>query len=135
VKGYWDLGLSMYEFDREQNQLLSDLAAKMTFVGIFAIIIGTLDVFWALYWLITTTWQAALENGIQAVMYLLIGIWVFKAAGSFRQIVLTQGSDIQNLMKALLEFKRLFTLLSSLLVIFLIVALINIIARALMTFM
>ncbi len=125
----------MYEFNGEQNQLLSDLATKMTFVGIFAIIIGTLDVFWALYWLITTTWQAALENGIQAVMYLLIGIWVFKAAGSFRQIVLTQGNDIQNLMKALLEFKRLFTLLSSLLVIFLIFAFVNIMARALMTFM
>lgn len=125
----------MYEFNSEQNQLLSDLATKMTFVGIFAIIIGTLDVFWALYWLITSPWQAALENGIQAVMYLLIGIWVFKAAGSFRQIVLTQGNDIQNLMKALLEFKRLFTLLSSLLVIFLIFAFVNIMARALMTLM
>jgi hypothetical protein len=125
----------MYEFDTQQNQLLNDLAAKMRFVGLFAIIIGGLDIFWSLYWLVTSTWQAAVENGVQSVMYLLIGIWIYKAAGAFRDIVLTEGHDIDSLMKALMEFKRLFTLLSGLLIVFLLFTIFNIVIQSVLTFM
>lgn len=125
----------MYEFTPEENHLLSALSSKMKVVGIFAMIIGAVDTYLAIYWLVTTTWGSAIEHAVQAVMFILMGIWIYKAATSFKQIVLTEGNDIQNLMKALSDFQRLFTLLYSLLIFFLLFTILNAVIRALLTYL
>jgi hypothetical protein len=47
---------------------------------------------------------------IQAPFFVIIGIWTKRAAVSFQRVVTTEGSDVTNLMAALGELKKLYTL-------------------------
>jgi hypothetical protein len=96
-----------YEFSAEQNEIILNLAKKMRFIG------GTLVVLAVIYF------AAGLfpftRNGIPGwygigsicaqliagALYLTLGIFIIKAANSFRLIVQTEGNDIKNLMDAL----------------------------------
>jgi len=51
-----------------------------------------------------------LANIIQGIVQIIIGFWTNKAASAFKQIVATQGNDIENLMGALRELRKLYTL-------------------------
>ncbi len=105
-----------YEFNESQNQLISDVAVKMRFVGYFLIAVGVLG---ALRGVI------AFANGglvfiIQGIATVVIGLWTKAAGDCFNNIVKTQGNDIENLMGALAELRKLYTLQYWLLVITLI---------------
>ncbi|MDJ1168164.1 hypothetical protein PMG71_01830 [Roseofilum sp. BLCC_M154] len=47
---------------------------------------------------------------ISGVADFLIGIWTYQASTAFKRIVDTQGQDIENLMGALGELRKLYTL-------------------------
>lgn len=68
-------------------------------------------------------YYGALASGIQAVILLLSGVYVRRAAGAFRKIVDTEGQDITHLLTALGALKGLFSLLATLLILALIIAL------------
>jgi hypothetical protein len=95
-----------YEFSQSQNELISDLAAKMRFVSMFLIGLGVLATITGL----VTILRGGFSSIISGVVYLVIGIWTNKAASSFKMIVETQGNDIENLMGALGELRKLYTL-------------------------
>jgi uncharacterized membrane protein len=65
---------------------------------------------------------------ISGIIILLIGFWTYTAASSFNRIVKTQGNDIENLMNALKELRKLYTLQFWLFIIVLIAIIIAIIA-------
>jgi hypothetical protein len=95
-----------YEFSSSQNELIKQLADKMRFVGYFLIGVGVLTVIGGLF---------ALRNGgvgsiISGVVQVIIGVWTSKAASAFKLIVETQGNDIENLMGALGELRKLYAL-------------------------
>ncbi|GET42527.1 hypothetical protein [Microseira wollei] len=95
-----------YEFSSSQNGLIKDLADKMRFVSFFLIGLGVLA---------TIEGVAALtKDGFGNIVYgtiqIIIGLWTQKAAFSFQRIVDTQGNDIENLMGALGEMRKLYTL-------------------------
>jgi hypothetical protein len=103
---------SEYEFKTTENAVIEDLAAKMRFVGMMGIILGVL---------FTVTGgggialgrlsgAGAAANLLQGVLALLVGVWTRSAAGGFQRIVDTQGHDIANLMGALGELRRIYTL-------------------------
>ena len=95
-----------YEFSGSQNELIKNLADKMRFVAYFLIAAGVLGVIGGLVSL-----RAGGFGGIiNGVVYALIGVWTNSAASAFRRIVETQGSDIENLMGALGELRKLYTL-------------------------
>lgn len=96
----------MYEFNPSQNQLVKDLADKMRFVAYFLIGLGILLTIAGVVALL----QGGIANIIQGVIQIIIGFWTNKAANSFRSIVKTQGNDIGNLMSALEELRKLYTL-------------------------
>jgi hypothetical protein len=73
-------------------------------------------------------WGAAISSGATGLFYLLMGIWTRSAAGSFKKIVDTQGSDIKNLMEGMGSLYRMYSLLYTLLVV---VLLIGVVAVAL----
>jgi len=54
--------------------------------------------------------RGGLANIIQGIVQIIIGFWTNKAASAFKQIVTTQGNDIENLMGALGELRKLYTL-------------------------
>ena len=92
-----------YEFDNSQNELILDLSKKMRFVAYFLMALGILAVVFGI---------VGLDVGsiIQGIVQFLIGLWTVNAASLFRQIVETRGNDIVNLMGALAELRKLYTL-------------------------
>ena len=78
----------------------------MRFVGYFLIAIGVLLILAG----IINFRAGGFSTIIQGIVQLIVGIWTAKAATSFQLIVKTQGSDIENLMSALGELRKLYTL-------------------------
>jgi len=105
-----------YEFSSSQNELIKNLADKMRFVGYFLLAVGVLGVLGGLL-SIRTGGVGSIING---VVYILIGVWTNNASSAFQRIVETSGSDIENLMGALGELRKLYTLQYWLLIIALI---------------
>ena len=110
------MDFEQYEFSNSQNELIKNLAEKMRFVGLFLIIGGAL----ALLGGILALRQGGLGNIFNGVFYIILGFWTQKAASSFKMIVDTQGHDVENLMGALGELRKLYALQYWLLIVLLI---------------
>ena len=95
-----------YEFTSTQDRLISELSNKMRFVSYVLIAIGALLIVAGL----VSINQGGFGSVIYGIVQLLVGVWTNKAAASFRKIADTQGSDISNLMDALAELRKLYTL-------------------------
>jgi hypothetical protein len=95
-----------YEFENSQNELIQQLADKMRFVSYFLIATGVLVAIGGVF----TLFRGGIGNIISGVVQIIIGVWTNKAASSFKRIVDTQGNDIENLMGALGELRKLYTL-------------------------
>ncbi|PSO92314.1 MAG: hypothetical protein BRC46_08850 [Cyanobacteria bacterium QS_6_48_18] len=120
-----------YEFNSTQEKLVQALANKMRFVSFFLIAIGILRFITGIVALIRgTPLIDTIISGaiISGIIILLIGFWTYTAASSFNRIVKTQGNDIENLMNALKELRKLYTLQFWLFIIVLIAIIIAIIA-------
>lgn len=110
-----------YEFDQTQNLLIRDLARKMRFVSYFLIALGLLLILDAIFAFRT----GEIGGIITGIAQIFIGFWTNRAANAFQRIVETQGQDIENLLAALAELRKLYILqywLILITVIFIIVA-------------
>jgi hypothetical protein len=112
------MDFQQYEFSSSQNELITQLAEKMRFVAYFTIGLGVLVAIAGLFTLL----RGGISNIITGVVQIIIGVWTNKAASSFKLIVNTQGNDIENLMGALGELRKLYTLQYWLLILSLIFA-------------
>lgn len=95
-----------FEFSESQNQLFSDLARKMRFVSYFLIVLGVVSLIAGIF----TLNRTGLGDVVQGVLSIVIGAWTGKASASFQLIVETRGNDIENLMGALGELRKLYLL-------------------------
>ncbi|MEW6491162.1 MAG: hypothetical protein AB1589_01235 [Cyanobacteriota bacterium] len=116
-----------YEFSSSQNQLIKQLADKMRFVSYFLISVGVLNAIIGIIGLFSTALRGSFGEIITGILLSLLGFWTNKASISFKRIVNTQGSDIENLMGALSELRKLYTLQYWLLIITLIFIVIGIV--------
>jgi hypothetical protein len=98
-----------YEFSLAQNATIGNLATKMRFVGLFLILGGILQC--------VAAFAGHYGGLISGAVNIMVGVWTRNAAGSFQQIVATQGRDITHLMNALGELLKLYRLQYVLLVI------------------
>lgn len=117
-----------YEFSGSQNELIGDLAKKMNFVGILMIASGIISLIAGIVTLFAAFSGGAFDFSsiVNGVLLLLIGLWTRNAAQAFRRVVDTTGTDIENLMGALGELRKLYTLqywLTIIVLIFLVLAL------------
>lgn len=95
-----------YEFDSGQNELIGTLAKRMKWVAWFMMFFAAVAAIVGV-----TTWaDDGVSAIVQAVLMLVVAVWTRKAAAAFDGIVRTEGSDIANLMDALGELKKLYTL-------------------------
>lgn len=113
-----------YEFNNTQNQLIRQLAQKMRFVGYILIALGVLVIVAG----IVNFRLGGFATIIQGIIQLIIGIWTAKAATSFQLIVKTQGNDIENLMTALGELRKLYALQYWIFIIALVLVVVGIVA-------
>jgi hypothetical protein len=109
---------SSYEFTTTQERLIADLAGKMRFVSYFLIVVGVLQIIPGLSRLVIAEGFGLVISG---VVQLLIGIWTNRAASSFLQVAQTRGNDIDNLMEALKQLRRLYSLQYWLLIVALVI--------------
>lgn len=117
------MDVQQYEFSNSQNEVIKQLADKMRFVSYFLIGVG---VFAAIAGLLTVL-RGGISNLILGVVQVIIGIWTNKAATSFQRIVDTRGNDIENLMGALGELRKLYVLQYWLLIIALVFLIIGLV--------
>jgi hypothetical protein len=119
-----------YEFSSSQNKLIGDLAQKANVVGTFLAAVGILGIVVSVFNAINIFSTAGsdsillslfIQNLISGIFNLIFGIWIRNAAQAFRAIVKTEGHDIENLMGALGELRKVFTLIFWLLVIALVI--------------
>ena len=104
-----DIETAEFEFDANQNDLLADLSGKMRFVGLLLLFVGFLNGVAGLI-LLFSDLQDGLSSIAVGVILVLVGFWTRRASASFTQIVETQGHDISNLMIALGELRKLYSL-------------------------
>lgn len=116
--------LQPYEFNNTQNQLIRQLAQKMRFVGYILIALGVLVIVAG----IVNFRLGGFATIIQGIIQLIIGLWTAKAATSFQLIVKTQGNDIENLMTALGELRKLYALQYWIFIIALVLVVVGIVA-------
>ena len=91
-----------YEFDDEQNAIISGLAARLQFIGIVCFLIG----FAALFTIVWRTGNplAMLASGF-AVTFGALAVY---AAQVFKKITTTQTRDIEHLMEGLKTMNRIY---------------------------
>jgi len=112
-----------YEFNPSQNELIQGLASTMKFVGYFLIAVGIVV---AISGIIAIT-KGGFASLVQGIVQAIIGFWTTKAAQSFQLIVDTEGRDIENLMGALGELRKLYRLQYWILIIALVFAVVGLI--------
>jgi len=83
--------------------LIRELAEKMRFVSYFL----SLGILVAIFGLVLIA-RGGLANIIQGIVQIIIGFWTKQPLLSSR--LTTQGNDIENLMGALGELRKLYTL-------------------------
>jgi hypothetical protein len=98
-----------YEFTPAQNTEIQGLAGAMTFVGTLLVIAGGLQLLGGVASLATGNVAQGVAS-LQGVLHILLGTWTRGAAQGFDRIVKTQGHDIDNLMSALAQLKRVYGL-------------------------
>ena len=111
-----------YEFNEAQNRVIQGLSEKMKFVSIFLIVVGLLQVVGGILPAVLSQSVDAIgfESIIGGFIYILIGVWGAGAANSFRQVVDTEGNDIDHMMSALGDLKKAATITYWLLIIFIV---------------
>lgn len=108
-----------YEFDSNQNALIADLAKKMRLVGIVMMVFGVVALIGGIaHFVGMSNWKEAplgattsigLAQVLYALIYLCLGVWTKNAGDSFRRITATQGSDVNYLMEALGNLRKIYT--------------------------
>ncbi len=96
-----------YEFTESQNGLIRDLAGKMSIYATLMIVVGAL----ALLGGVIAIAKGGAVAAVQGITNCVIGFLTMQAGKSFRLIVDTEGNDIENLMGALGELRKLYTFL------------------------
>src|SRR5262245_27277375 len=112
---------AQYEFNDEQNKVISSLVDGMGTVALLMKLIGlAFLVFFGLllYKAVHSTGYDAYGPvaavGSAMLVFLSIGFWTGGAAHSFRRIVETKNEDIWHLMNALESLRNMYSLLRTL---------------------
>jgi len=107
----------MYEFTHKQNIIIESLSRAMIWVAIPLLLVGVLYGIGLLVYVVRSfrdphfIFQAVLI-GLAMVFYLALGSWTKKSSQAFGQIVSTRGRDIDHLMVALENLRKMYGLLS-----------------------
>ena len=108
-----------YEFTSTENEKIGQLAGRMKFVGITFVVFACLAA--------VAIFAGEIGGLIRGIFYLVVGIWTLSAAKSFRRIVDTQGNDIEHLMEAVGNLRKLYTLQMVLVIVAIVLMVIGII--------
>jgi hypothetical protein len=118
-----------YEFSAPENVIIRQLVDAMRFVSAASLAVGAFVLILGVAGLMTHGKAAigpAIGDFAEAVVFLLIGIWLQRAVDAFHRVVETSGDDITHLLNAIRELTRVFSLQRTVLVLAMIVIVLGI---------
>jgi hypothetical protein len=96
------------DFSDDQKESFRSLAASMSFVGVCLMLFGGLVAVFALVAFSAGFPWGAAGLGVLALAYGPAGWWTTSAGRSLSGIVRTRGGDVDHLMEAVTQLRRLF---------------------------
>ena len=120
---------STYEFSAPENVLIRQLVEAMRFVAAASLALGALV---AILGIASFAIQGraalgpALGNFAQCLVFVLVGVFLQRAVDAFNKIVEHAGDDITNLLRAINELTRVFSLQRTVFVLALLVTVLSI---------
>lgn len=120
-----------YEFNDDENKVIKDLAGSMGVVSIPCLFLGlaymaVLALNWNALTLDRAMLGTAIAMGIGMIAFLAIAAWTRRSSLAFRKITNTSGDDVGHLMEALNNLRKMYSMLSSVIVLFSLLVLIGI---------
>lgn len=114
-----------YEFTPDENVVFTKLASVMRMVAFMSIAFGAIALLGGFADLFGENEMVdvprALTSILQGAVFALLGTWLQTASRSFRDIAVTEGRDITNLMNALQDLSKVYSLQAILIAIALVV--------------
>ncbi len=97
-----------FEFDEAQKGVFAALAASMSFVGVCGILFGALSTLFVFASLYAGVALGAVGWAAVATVVTITSWWTVSAGRSLSAMVRTRGRDVENLMAAVTQLRRLF---------------------------
>src|SRR5262245_11005893 len=125
-------GERKWEFTTEQNAIIASLARDMLWVGVPLFLVGILYGVGLIVSVVRSfhdphfLFQAALV-GLAMLFYVALGTWTSKSAQAFAEIVSTRGRDIDHLMHALDNLRKMYGLVSLLVKVYVALVLVSVV--------
>jgi ABC-type multidrug transport system permease subunit len=113
-----------YEFDSAQNETMLTLGKSLQFLGAASLVLAMLFGVGVLGSLAQALWRDAFSQAMFLVFAFSMGTLMMKAGGEFQAIVVTAGSDISHLMSALEKLRRMFSILGTIVVLFILLTIV-----------
>ncbi len=107
-----------YEFDSAQNETILTLAKTLQFVGAVTLVLALVFSLGALGALLRASWGEAITQSMFLVFTFSMGSLMIKAGKEFQAIVTTSGKDISHLMIALDNLRQVYSILSVVIILF-----------------
>jgi hypothetical protein len=105
------------DFSEDQKESFRSLAGSMSFVGVCLILFGGLLAAFAAVALYAGFPWGALGLVVVAVAYVPTGWWTMSAGRSLSGIVRTRGGDLDYLMEAVGQLRRLFAFVRAIIIV------------------
>ena len=102
-----------YEFSEQQNTTFRQLSSAMKFVGVASIVLGFIVFLGALKGDAMSIFSCIVQGSLS----IIVGFWLRGAAESIARIATTEGNDVSNLMNAMGDLRKVYSLQRALLVI------------------
>jgi hypothetical protein len=103
-------GQERYEFADAHKESFRPLAASMSFVGVCTMLFGMLSSVFFVGALYAGLASLALGTAVTSALSLVIAWWTVSAGRSLSALVATRGRDVEHLMQAVAQLRRLFGL-------------------------
>ena len=106
-----------YEFDSAQNETIHTLAKTLQFVGMVTMVFALVFALGCLRAMTQSEWPEVISQGMVMVFTFAMGSLMIKAGKAFQAIVATAGEDITHLMAALDNLRQMYSILSVIIII------------------
>jgi hypothetical protein len=97
-----------YEFSEAQKERFRALAASVSFVGVCTMLFGAMAVLFGLGAVYAGFAANGVGLGVGAALLLVMAWWTVSAGRSLSALVSTKGRDVERLMEAVEQLRRLF---------------------------
>ena len=96
-----------FEFNEEQNKEIETLSWRLRIVSFVMFTLSAIFLF--SIFTHPTFDKDSLSDLVSGIVFFIIALWTYNSGTSFKRIVDTEGDDIHNLMLALRELHKLYT--------------------------